>query len=98
MNNIIQNLVGLGDVTDQVIATDLLVSVKAGIRMHAFAVTEAATPEVRAVLMESLENALSLHDQITEYMISNGYYHPYNMEEQIKVDVQTAKTALSIAP
>ncbi|KHD86931.1 spore coat protein [Heyndrickxia ginsengihumi] len=96
MNEFIQKMVGMGGMTDQVIATDLLTSVKSGVKMLSFAVTEAATDEVRAALTEQLHHAIDLHEQVTDYMISKGYYHPYNLQEQIHVDVNTAQTALNI--
>lgn len=47
MNQFIQGLMGMGGMTDQVIATDFLISVKSGVRNYAAAITEAATPELR---------------------------------------------------
>ncbi|MCE4048608.1 MULTISPECIES: spore coat protein [Bacillaceae] len=96
MNGIMQNLIGLGDITDQVIATDLLISAKSGIRNYAFAITEAATPEVRCVLNKQLHDAIDLHGKISDYMVANGYYHPSNVNEQLNVDLQTTDTALSL--
>lgn len=96
MNGLIQNLVGLGDITDQVIATDLLISAKSGVRNYAFAITEAATPEVRAVLNKQLHEAIDLHGKISDYMVANGYYYPDNVNAQLNVDLQTTDTALSL--
>jgi similar to spore coat protein len=96
MNEFIQNITGMGGITDQVIATDLLIAAKSGVKMHSFAVTEAATPELRGVLTEHLNNAISFHDQVTDYMISKGFYHPYNIQEQINADVSTSQTALNM--
>ncbi|MDK8642264.1 spore coat protein [Niallia taxi] len=96
MNGFMQNLVGLGDITDQVIATDLLISAKSGIKNYAFAITEAATPEVREVLNKQLHDAINLHSKISDYMVTNGYYYPADVNEQLQVDLQTADTALSL--
>ncbi|WP_018664942.1 spore coat protein [Heyndrickxia acidiproducens] len=96
MNNVIQNLIGLGGMSDQVIATDLLTSVKSGIKMLSFAVTEAATDEVRAALTQQLHNAIDFHGQITDFMIEKGYYHPYQLQEQLNTDMQAAQTALKL--
>lgn len=97
MNPILQNITGMNAMTDQVIATDLLMSAKSGVINYSRAVTEAATPEVRAVLRHQLEEAVVLHEQVTAYMMSRGWYHPYNPAEQMKIDMQTANTALGIA-
>jgi similar to spore coat protein len=96
MNEIVQNIVGMGDVTDQVIATDFLIAAKSAVKMYAFAVTETATPELKATLTAQLDNAVNKHEQITDYMISKGYYHPYNITEQIQVDYTAAQTALNL--
>ncbi|WP_409303990.1 spore coat protein [Peribacillus sp. SCS-155] len=96
MNQIVQNLIGMGDITDQVIASDLLISAKSGIKNYAFALTEAATPEVREALHQQLNDAIDLHGNISDYMINSGYYHPRNVNEQLAVDAQTTNTALNI--
>ncbi|RFU61624.1 spore coat protein [Peribacillus glennii] len=96
MNEIIQNITGMGDMTDQVIATDLLIAAKSAVKMYSFAVTETATPEVRAALHSQLNTAINMHEQVTDYMISKGFYHPYNMNEQLKVDLTTSQTALNL--
>lgn len=96
MNQFIQNMTGMGDMTDQVIATDLLIAAKSAVKMYSFAVTETATPEVRTALHTQLNNAINMHEQVTDFLVSKGYYHPYNMNEQLNVDVSTAQTALNI--
>ncbi|PLT34121.1 spore coat protein [Bacillus sp. V5-8f] len=96
MNEIIQNMTGMGDMSDQVIATDLLIAAKSAVKMYSFAVTEAATPELRTTLHSQLNNAINMHEQVTDYMIAKGYYHPYNFNEQIKIDLTTSQTALNL--
>jgi similar to spore coat protein len=97
MTNILQNMAGMGGMTEQVIATDFLISAKSGIRNIAFAITEVATPELRAALREQLRAAVETHEGITNYMISKGYYHPFNIGEKVLVDLDTAKTATELA-
>lgn len=97
MNPIIENLTGMNTLTDQVIATDLLIAAKSGVRNYAIAITEAATPEVRAVLHNQLHESIEMHEEITSYMMSNGWYHPYDTDEQIQLDLKTASTALNLA-
>jgi similar to spore coat protein len=97
MNNIMRNLMGMGGMTDQMIATDFLISAKAGIRNTAFAITETATTELKAALREQLRDAIETHENITNYMISKGYYHPYDLKEQLSLDIRSSKTALELA-
>jgi similar to spore coat protein len=96
MTGIIQNMAGMGGMTDQVIATDLLVSAKTGIKNYAVALTEAATPEVRDSLKVQLNTAIETHEKITSYMVSKGYYHPANMSEQLAVDMKATQAALNL--
>ncbi|MFB3167703.1 spore coat protein [Neobacillus sp. 179-C4.2 HS] len=97
MNQFIQNMVGMGGMTDQVIANDFLMSAKSGIRNYTIAITEAATPELRTVLREQLQAAIQTHENITSYMISKGYYHPHNLREQLQVDLTASQTATNLA-
>jgi similar to spore coat protein len=97
MNQFLQNMVGMGGMTDQVIATDFLISAKAGVRNYTFAITEAATPELRNALREQLRAAIQTHEAITNYMIAKGYYHPHELDEQLQVDLTASNTAASLA-
>nr|WP_241428558.1 spore coat protein [Clostridium saccharobutylicum] len=82
--------------TDQVIATDFLISAKSGVQNYAVAITETTSPEVRLVLRKQLEDAIVTHDKISNYMMEKGYYHAYNMQEQLKVDINTTDVALNL--
>lgn len=97
MNSFIKNLMGMGGMTDQVIATDFLVSAKAGIRNIAFAITESATPTVREELRKQLRHAIETHEKISNYMIAKGMYHPYNIKEQLGTDLKITDTALKLS-
>jgi similar to spore coat protein len=97
MNQLIQNLMGMGGMTDQVIATDFLISAKAGVRNYAVAITEAGTPELKAALREQLNTAIATHEKITNYMIARGFYHPHDLSEQLQVDLNVSDTALKLA-
>jgi similar to spore coat protein len=79
MTNILHNLAGMAGMTDQVIATDYLISIKSGIRNLSFAITETATPELRDAFREQLRAAVEAHENITEYMIEMGFYHPHSL-------------------
>jgi similar to spore coat protein len=96
MNEIIQNITGMGGMTDQVIATDLLISAKTGIKNYAAALSETTTPELRESLRNQLNMAIDAHQNITDYMVSKGYYHPSDMSEQLAVDMRTTQTALNL--
>ncbi|WP_077617465.1 spore coat protein [Bacillus sinesaloumensis] len=96
MNDIFKKLVGMGGMTDQVIATDFLISAKAGVRNLAFAITEASTPKVRAVLREQLRHAVETHKNISDYMIEMGMYHPTDLGEQLNTDLTITKTSLEL--
>lgn len=67
---------GMGGMTDQVIATDFLISAKEGVRNYAVAITETATPELKAVLRAQLNDAIATHDKITAYMIARKLSSP----------------------
>jgi similar to spore coat protein len=97
MNQLIQNLMGMGGMTDQVIATDFLISAKAGVKNYAVAITETRTPELKAALREQLNDAIATHEAITNYMIAKGYYHPHDLNEQLQVDLTVSDTALNLA-
>ena len=96
MTNILQNLAGMGGLTERAIASDFLISSKSAVRNLAFAITETATPELKSALREQLRNAVDTHAKITDYMIANGYYHPNHLADQISVRLQDAQTALNL--
>jgi len=82
--------------TDQVIATDFLISTKASIRNLAFAITECATPEVRTELRQKLRNAVLTHEKVTNYMITKGIYSPNDLTAQLNTDLKITETALNL--
>ena len=84
-------------IDDLVIATDLLVSSKAGVRNIAIAITETATPSVKKLLRRELDNAIDIHDKIAQYMIENEMYHAYNIDDQIEHDLKKADMAMKMA-
>jgi similar to spore coat protein len=96
MTGILQNMMGMGGLTDQVVAMDLLIAAKSGVRNYAMALTETGTPEVKATLTKHLEEAIDLHEKISLYMIERGWYHPWNVNEQIRLDQQNIQTALNL--
>lgn len=97
MTNMLQKVAGMSGMTDQVIATDFLISSKAAVRNLAFALTEAVTPEVRTMLRGQLNDAIQTHKIISQYMMDKGYYHPKDFDEQLKVERKASKAALKLA-
>lgn len=87
---------GAQAMTDPVIAADLLISAKANVRSYAYALAEAASPEVRNVLRRHLQDAINLHEQVTNYMIEKNWYKAYDVPAQIQADLQNAQTALNL--
>lgn len=94
MNTILEHVTGMHTLTDQVIAMDYLISVKSAVRNYAMAVTEAGTPEIKAMLERQLDDAIDAHGRIMSYMMEQGWYLPWNVNEQMKLDVKNAQIAL----
>ncbi|AVV58468.1 spore coat protein [Paenibacillus glucanolyticus] len=96
MNPVLEYMTGMNKMTDDVIAMDFLATAKSGVRNLAMAVTECVTPEIKGVLERQLEQAIDTHEKITHYAIAKGLYHPFNVQEQFRVDIQQINTAQSI--
>jgi len=95
VNRLIENLTGLDTLTDQVIAMDLLIAAKSGVRNYAMAATEAGTPEIKATLTKHLDESINMHERISMYMLERGWYHPWNVNEQLQLDLQNIQIALN---
>jgi len=87
----------MAPMTEQVIATDLLMASKTAIKNYALAITETATSEVRITLVQHLDDAIELHRRISMFMIDKGYYFPNDTEKQLQIDLSIADKALSLA-
>ncbi|MDQ0228952.1 spore coat protein [Metabacillus malikii] len=96
MNDMMQNMSGMSAMTEQVVATDFLISAKSGVKNLAMAITETSTPEVRETLKQYLNDAIDTHEQIFNYMVNKGYYHPKDIAEQLNVDLNAAQTAMNL--
>lgn len=97
MTNLIQKVAGMSGMTDQVIATDFLISTKSAVKNMTFALTEAVTPEARSILRQQLNYSIEAHERISQYMMEKGYYNPSNLDEQLKVELKASKAARKIA-
>lgn len=96
MNILLEYFTGMKSLTDQIIAMDLLISAKSGVRNYAMALTEAGTPEIKEMLSRHLEEAIDLHEKISLYVMERGWYHPWNVGEQIRLDLQNIETAMKV--
>jgi similar to spore coat protein len=96
LNTILENLTGMNAMSDQVIANDLLFASKTGIKSLAVAITEASSPEVTSILRKQLDDAITSHDRISALMMNKGWYHSKNIEEQVRLDIKNAQTALKL--
>ncbi|MFC7061512.1 spore coat protein [Halobacillus seohaensis] len=97
MNQFMEKLTGMAPLTDQVIATDVLMAAKSEIKNYSLAITEAASLEVRNTLTQHLEEAIDFHEKISTYMVNKGFYYPQDTSKQMQVDLKVAETALSLA-
>jgi similar to spore coat protein len=86
--NMNYNSMNVQPLDDQLIASDLLSSVKASIKSTASALTETATPEVRRTLEQQLQQGLNFHQQLTNFMMQKGWYKPYDVQAMIQGDLQ----------
>lgn len=93
----VENADGMPGLVDSTVAMELLLSVKTGIRNAAIALTEIEDKEARTAIRSMLNNSINLHAEVTELMITKGWLHPYEVNEQFKIDNTSAKTALRIA-
>ncbi|ERI90093.1 coat F domain protein [Clostridiales bacterium oral taxon 876 str. F0540] len=93
----IRNAEGMPKLVDTTIATAFLLNAKNGVRNCAIALTEAPTPEVRAVLTTQLNQAIELHEELSNLMIRKGWFHPVNLEKQFQMDLESSATASQIA-
>ncbi|WP_412176629.1 hypothetical protein [Bacillus sp. T3] len=52
---------------------------------------------MRAVLYKQMEEAIDLHGELTDLMISKGWLYPNDVNKQIELDLKSADMAISIA-
>lgn len=93
----VENADGMPGLVDSTLALDFLMAAKNGVRTYAIALTEISDPEARTVIKDLLKESLELHAQISDLMMVKGWFHPYEVEEQFRIDKVAAGTALHIA-
>ncbi|WP_172799242.1 spore coat protein [Bacillus sp. FJAT-29814] len=70
---------------------------KAAVRNYTVGITETATPELKAALRAQLNDTIATHENITNYMVAKGFYHPHNLSEQLQLDLSVGETAINLA-
>ncbi|MGG3771915.1 spore coat protein [Heyndrickxia faecalis] len=92
----IENAEGMPEMADSAVALEFLMSIKTGIRNAAAAITESRTTAVRAAFRKQLAEGLSLHEEVSNFMMQKGWLHPYNVDDQYRLDMKSADMALMI--
>ncbi|AYK59890.1 spore coat protein [Bacillus subtilis] len=90
------NSLNVPELADTTFAMDFLIRAKEGVRSTAVALTETASPDVRALLRKQLMQGIAMHQEITELMISKKWFHPYELSEQYKLDQLSAKNTIMV--
>jgi len=94
MNTILENLTGMTVLNDQAIAGDLLIASKAGVRNLAYAITETASPHIRELLKQHLDEAIDSHIKVFNYMENKNWYDVYNVDALLQQDLKNSKSVL----
>ncbi|QRV10080.1 spore coat protein [Bacillus velezensis] len=90
------NSLHVPELADMTFAMDFLVRAKEGVRNTAVALTETASPDVRALLRKQLMQGIAMHQEITDLMVSKKWFHPHDLSEQYKLDQLSAKNTLMV--
>ncbi|SDE55661.1 Spore coat protein CotF [Paenibacillus sp. UNCCL117] len=90
------NSLNMPEMADMTFAMDFLIRAKEGVRNLSIALTETASPDVRALLRRHLMQGIALHQEITELMIRKKWFHPYELNEQYQLDQLSAKNTVMI--
>jgi spore coat protein CotF len=90
------NALNMPELADTTFALDFLVRTKETVRNTAVALTETATPELRAVLRKQLLQGIGMHQEISELLVKKKWFHPHDLSEQYKLDQLSAKNTLMI--
>jgi similar to spore coat protein len=86
----------LSRVTDQVIASDLLIYAKTAVKTYSSAIAESSTPVLRNLLRKHLEQALAFQEQVASYVADRGWYNAYDAGEQLKSDAELTQNTLNL--
>ena len=92
----VENAEGMPEMADSALALEFLLSIKTGVRNTATALSETVTPDLREAFRIQLEAGLALHEEVSSFMMKKGWLHPYNLEDQYKMDLKSIEGALMI--
>ena len=90
------NSLHVPELADMTFAMDFLIRAKEGVRNTAVALTETASPDVRALLRKQLMQGIAMHQEITDLRIRKKWFHPHDLSEQYKLDQLSAKNTLMV--
>ncbi|WP_261300774.1 spore coat protein [Paenibacillus andongensis] len=85
------------EMADMTFAMDFLVRVKEGVRNTAIALTETASDGARAILRGQLHQGIALHQEVSDLMMRKKWFHPYELNEQYKLDQLGTTHAVQMA-
>ncbi len=77
-------------------SAQLLGFTKTAVRSYAIAITESATPQLKATFQKHLLGAIALHTKVFEFAYERGLYPAYNLTELLASDVKKAQMAISL--
>nr|WP_024836552.1 spore coat protein [Clostridium sp. 12(A)] len=87
----------MAGLTDQIIVTDFVTSLKSAIQNYGIAITEVTSPEIREILKKQLNDVLDTQEVISNYMVEKGFYHAYDIQEQKKEILKVSKVAIELS-
>lgn len=91
------NALNMPEMADMTFAMDFLIRVKEGVRNTAIAITETASESARTILRSQLHQGIALHQEISDLMMRKKWFHPYELNEQYKLDQLGAINAVQMA-
>jgi spore coat protein CotF len=91
------NALNMPEMADMTFAMDFLIRVKEGVRNTAIALTETASEGARAILRKQLHQGIALHQEVSDLMMRKKWFHPYELNEQYKLDQLGAINAVQMA-
>lgn len=94
MNTILENMTGMNVLNDQTITSDLLIAAKTGVRNLAYAITETASPQIRQLLKQHLDEAIDSHNKIFNYMENKDWYDAYNVDALLQQDLKISQSVI----
>lgn len=52
---------------------------------------------MRTFLQKQFDDAINMHEEISNLMISKGWFHPIDLDKQLQMDIESSMTAVQIA-